>query len=613
MPQEAYPSPVSESRRRFIVTAGSAGIVGLAGCSGDGGTDTDGNTDASGDSDTDGNTASGGDPVDSSFTSYTRVRPQDAQYNPHRLQNEGPGVEYLFDQLAKYDEDGGFIPLIAQEWNIPSEVAAGDVIEIQLNEDYTWHDGSSVTAQDIVTQLRIEKLFDDPVWNSIESVSAADETTVEMTVASEINPELLKHNLFAERRVNQPHSVFGEYAGRIEDATTDDERAAVEEDLVNFTLEEPVGNGPFQFSDRGETELVLERYSDYSNGHITADDINYPNVEFIFRDGDTLPLFLSGDVDGGDIILPPEQKNALQDYARLQVLPLNNGEGMCFNFENQWLSNVRVRQALAHVVNRQDVLQAMPNIAEQSTPLEVPCSLSTNAIERHLGDLAGDFTQYAYQEVNEDRATELLEAEGFSKENGLWNTPDGELFELEVASSSSGTWLSHGQSVVGALQKFGIRAQLQQHGETTFWGDVIPNNDYDMVTHAWGGGGAHPYFTLRNDLVAQARLDVTNQPVEWEVPMPIGNPDGELETINVEDKIVQLERATDQEEATELIRELAWVSNQMMPRIPQRQYSQVHYYRVDNWEFPEPDAPSMQPPAASYWPLRVGEMRAKTE
>jgi peptide/nickel transport system substrate-binding protein len=77
--------------------------------------------------------------------------------------------------------------------------------------------------------------------------------------------------------------------------------------------------------------------------------------------------------------------------------------------------------------------------------------------------------------------------------------------------------------------------------------------------------------------------------------------------------MVQLERATDQEEATELIRELAWVSNQVMPRIPQRQYSAVHYYRVDNWAYPEADAPSMQPPAASYWPLRVGEMSAKTE
>jgi len=554
MPREAYTSSVDESRRRFIVTAGSAGVIGLAGCSGDdggtGATDngetggTDGGTDSTG------NTEAGGDPVDSSFTSYTRVRPQDAQYNPHRLQNEGPGVEFLYDQLAKYDEDGGFIPLIAQEWNIPSEVSAGDVIEIQLNEDYTWHDGSSVTARDIVTQFRIEKIFNDPIWNSIDSISAADESTVEMTVSAEINPELLKHNLFAERRINQPHSVFGEYAERIEEATTDDEISSVEEDLVNFVLEEPVGNGPFQFSDRGETELVFERYSDYSNGHITGDDINFPGVDFIFRDGDTLPLFLSGDVDGGGIILPPEQKSALPEYAQLQVLPTNTGEAMCFNFENEWLSRVRVRQALAHVANRQNVLQALPNISEQNTPLEVPCSLSTGSIERHLGDLAGDFTQYAYQEANTERATELLEGEGFTKEGDQWMTPNGERFELEVASSSSGTWLAHGRAVVGALQQFGVSAQLQQHGETTFWGDVIPNNDYDMVTHAWGGGGDHPYFTLRNDLTAQARIDVTNQPVEWEVPMPVGNPDGELETVNVQDKMVQLERATDQEEAT---------------------------------------------------------------
>ena len=66
-------------------------------------------------------------------------------------------------------------------------------------------------------------------------------------------------------------------------------------------------------------------------------------------------------------------------------------------------------------------------------------------------------------------------------------------------------------------------------------------------------------------------------------------PDGSTSTFNVEDAVGSLATATDEQEETELVQQLAWYVNQYVPIIPLTNGFSPNYYSTDHWTFPSPD------------------------
>jgi peptide/nickel transport system substrate-binding protein len=240
------------TRRRVLQGVGAAGVAGLAGCTSQSGDAGGGPTDAGGTgtgSESGDGTSTGGS-SDATFNFAQTKSP--LQFDPLKA-NDVPSlqvVEQLFDRLYTYSEGTTLEPQLAA--GEPEVSENGTRFVVELDESATFHNGDSVTAEDVKYSFLApgrEETENGSEFDMVESVEAVDERTVQFDLKYPFGP--FRHTL---AWYVVPKSVR-------------------EEDKEAFNTSKPVGNGPFQFVDWQEGEFVeLERWDDYWGGET-------PNVQ----------------------------------------------------------------------------------------------------------------------------------------------------------------------------------------------------------------------------------------------------------------------------------------------------------------------------------------------
>lgn len=232
------------SRRTFLRLAGSvslaAGFAGaLSACapSSDGGTDSDSGASATGAGAAENGTITGAISYELGTNGYDPMTTTSAltiAANWHTLEGLteiDPASQETYAALAAE------LPEVSEETEV----------DVSLREGAVFHDGTPVTAQDVV--FSFERVLD-PANNSlylnfvpfIESVTAKDESTVTFTLAYPVG--VLSERLSVVKIVPQ---------------------AAVEADPAAFDAN-PVGTGPWKMTDNGATSkrVEFERNEDYT-------------------------------------------------------------------------------------------------------------------------------------------------------------------------------------------------------------------------------------------------------------------------------------------------------------------------------------------------------------
>jgi peptide/nickel transport system substrate-binding protein len=92
----------------------------------------------------------------------------------------------IFEGLTRFAPDGSVIPGLAESWDISED---GLTYTFNLREGVTFHDGSAMTAEDVVFSLDRARAEDStnaqkPLFAGIESVEAVDDTTVVVTLTA---------------------------------------------------------------------------------------------------------------------------------------------------------------------------------------------------------------------------------------------------------------------------------------------------------------------------------------------------------------------------------------------------------------------------------------------
>lgn len=203
--------------------------------------------------------------------------------------NRGEITGFIYDSLGK--RYGGKIqPWLATDWELSTD-GDGTVITVSLHQDLAFHDGTPLTAEDVV--FTVEFLHDTSLGDLevaapaprfrgrtslVEEVVAVDESTVEMRLPG-TGPETARRALTVPVF---PRNQWEEMTGSADIAGVE-LSAAVTEALV-WENDEPVGSGPLQFeSSTEDEELVLRRNEDH----------------LIHRDPDQLPEPLADYFGGG--------------------------------------------------------------------------------------------------------------------------------------------------------------------------------------------------------------------------------------------------------------------------------------------------------------------------
>lgn len=260
------------------------------------------------------------------------------------LSNVGTRVSYTpYDTLIRRDFLNGHehVPSLAVAWERVSDT----VLELELREDVTFHNGDPFTAEDVkftFDQL-LEAATDSTLteartyFASVSSVEAIDDYTVRFTTHAP-DPILVKR-LASWASWIVPKGYI-EQVGR-------DQFARI-----------GMGTGPFRFvSFDPDNELVLERYDGYWGERPTL-------RQLVFRVIPEVAARVTALVnDEVQIItnIPPDQTSTIQNAQGVHVrdIGLANVHVLQYNTNHPHLTDKRLRQALNISIDRQLIIDTI--------------------------------------------------------------------------------------------------------------------------------------------------------------------------------------------------------------------------------------------------------------
>ncbi|RMA44017.1 ABC transporter substrate-binding protein [Rhodophyticola porphyridii] len=238
----------------------------------------------------------------------------------------------VFEGLTRFASDGSVVPGLAETWEISED---GLTYTFSLRDGVMFHDGSSFTAEDVVFSLDRARAEDTTnaqaaLFAGIESVEAVDDTTVVLRLSAQ-NGALLFNLAWGDAVIVAPES-----AG------------------TNAT--DPVGTGPFVFADWVQGDRVeLTRNPDYWG---EAPALEAATFRFISDPNAAFAALMAGDVDAFPVFPAPETLGQFEADPRFSVI-VGSTEGetiLAMNNQSAPLDDVRVRQAISHAINRQDII-----------------------------------------------------------------------------------------------------------------------------------------------------------------------------------------------------------------------------------------------------------------
>jgi peptide/nickel transport system substrate-binding protein len=379
----------------------------------------------------------------------------------------------VFEGLTRFAPDGSIAPALAESWEISED---GLVYTFTLHDGVTFHDGTAMTAEDVVFSIDRARAEDStnaqkPLFAGIESVEAIDDTTVRVTLGA-------------------PDGAFP-----FKMAWGDAVIVAPESAATNAT--NPVGTGPFRFSEWVQGDRVeLVRNPDYWGEPVALEAATF---RFISDPNAAFAAMMAGDVDAFPNFPAQETLPQFEADPRFTVV-VGSTEGetiLAMNNAGEPLNDIRIRQAITFAINRQDIVDgAMSGYG-------VP-------IGTHFAPHNPDYVDLTANSPHDpDRARALLEEAG----------AEGLTLRLMLPPP---TYARRGGEIMAAqLREVGIETEITNMEWADWLERVFRGGDFDLTvishTEPFDIGiyaDAEYYFGYDSaDFQAMnAELEVTNDP-----------------------------------------------------------------------------------------------------
>jgi peptide/nickel transport system substrate-binding protein len=369
-------------------------------------------------------------------------------------------TDLVFAGLMRSNENLEIVPHIAVDFPKISE----DGLEwtYELHKGVKFHDGVELTAHDVVFSFEIplHPDYTGPragTFENLEKVEALDDHTVKFTLSE---PD-------AQWPITAGYSILPKHL--LEDVAIADL-----EDYKEFNIDKPIGAGPFKFvSWTPGQNLVVEAFDDYFEGRPYLDKITWRFA----ADANALVLLLeTGDVD--HIVAPAAELATIETYDHVEIystLALRY-DYIGWNLQNPLFQDKKVRQALTHAIDRQEITETiLEGRAEVAHAPVSPLSWAYN-------DNVPKF------EFNPEKAKELLAEAGWEPGADGILQKDGERFSFTVLSNDGNTTR---RDIGIIMQQYLGQVGIEVKAEQMEWGAFLdkisaPNYDFDAVVLAWG-------------------------------------------------------------------------------------------------------------------------------
>jgi peptide/nickel transport system substrate-binding protein len=357
--------------------------------------------------------------------------------------------ELVFSGLVDLDANLVPQPDLAVSWEFTSPTT----LVVRLREGVTFHDGSPFTGEDVAY-----------TYTTLVSEALAAPRRALYTPISAVNV-LGDHEV--EFVLSQPYAPILQYMdmGIVS-------KAAAEASGADFGAQ-PVGTGPFRLVswDRGD-RIRLAAFDDYHRGRPAIDEI----VISVIPDNNVRLIGLeSGDLHFIHSPVPP------QDLERLDADPSVTVERttalgytyLNLNLRNPKLQDVRVRQALAHLTDRDTISEVI--FYGMDTPGE-------SFLLPNTYFYTPDVNTYAF---DPERAAQLLTEAGWVDSNGDGiRDRNGERLSFELTTNVDPNRQQILEFLQGEWAQVGIDVSVRVYEWPSFIGDVIAGN-HEIALIGW--------------------------------------------------------------------------------------------------------------------------------
>ena len=366
----------------------------------------------------------------------------------------------IFNGLVKYNKEVQLVGDLAESFEISSDCL---VATFRLRKGVKWHDGMEFTADDVL--FTYQKIIDPKVvtpyssdFETVKEVEKIDSHTVRVRYKEPYAPGLANWGL----GMIPKHLLEGK------DLNTDP-----------FNRH-PVGTGPFQFSEwvTGQ-KIVLSANPAYFEGKPQIEQYFYRIIP------DTATMFLELKALNLDLmVLRPVQYQKQTDDAFFQrefnkfKYPSLGYTYMGYNLLDPKFSDRRVRQALAHAIDKKAIIQGVLfGLGKPATGPYIPESWAYNP----------DVKETDYSPA---KAKALLSEAGWTETgaDGILRK-EGKPFVFTILTNQGNEERSKAAEMIQAnLKQIGVQAEIRVLEWQALLHDFIDKKRFEAIILGWGVG-----------------------------------------------------------------------------------------------------------------------------
>lgn len=363
---------------------------------------------------------------------------------------------WIFNGLTKYDKNIKTIGDLAESWDISPD---GLQIVFHLRKNVLWHDGAEFTADDVLFTYNtvIDPKIPTPYssnFGPIDKVGALDKYTIKVSYKEPYAPALESWGM----GILPKHILHGK-------------------DITNeYYVRNPIGTGPYKLKEwvTGQ-KIVLNAFDSYFEGRPKID-------RYIVRIiPDTATMFLELKFGGIDFmgLTPPQYKlqaatDFFNKYFHKFRYPSFGYTYLGYNLKDTKFSDQRVRQAITHAINKQDIIKGV--MLGYGTPCTGPFPPESWAYNPGVKD----------PEYNPEISRKLFREAGWVKGQSGLLEKDGRPFEFTVlVNQGNEARMKVAQILKENLKAIGIKMNIKVLEWQAMLHEFIDKKRFEAVIMGW--------------------------------------------------------------------------------------------------------------------------------